>query len=208
MADTEIADIRERMNEAARLDQDLVERGQPASHKLSMLNQVVALLSRTTLRAGILDPDTNILESVRFFLEPLSDGSLPAYNIQRELFTVLNDLPMTKDALIASGIGKVIFFYKKSKRAEPAIKRMATKLMEEWSRPLLQRSDNFQKKQFQTVTFDASRLEELKAVPSVQKKANNTVGPGKKDTNRARPIMGTASYTIVPQVHHVQSRTR
>ena len=47
--------------------------------------------------------EINLLESVGFFLEPLSDGSLPAYNIQRELFAALARLPVNKDSLIASG---------------------------------------------------------------------------------------------------------
>ena len=208
MADTEIQEMRDKMIKAAEADQELVTNGKPASQKLSMLPHVVALLSRNSSTSAILDPDNNILEAVRFFLEPLLDGSLPAYNIQRELFVALSKLPMTKEALISSGIGKVIYFYKKSKRAEPYIKRQATKLMEEWSRPLLQRSDDYAKKQFKSAQFDPSRLEELRAVPAVQKKATNTVGPGKKDTNRARPIMGTASYTIVPKVPMVSSRQR
>lgn len=208
MADAEIADMRDKMIKAAEADQELVQQGLPASHKLKMLPQVIALLSRENSKNAILDPDNNILEAVRFFLEPLFDGSLPAYNIQRELFGALDKIEMTKDALIASGIGKVIYFYKKSKRAEPKIQQKAEKFMQQWTAPLLSKSDDYRKKQFQSVAFDPARLDELKAVAAVQKKPGNNVGPGKKDTNRARPIVGTASYTIVPQVHHVPTRTR
>lgn len=208
MADQEIEDMRNRMTKAAMDDGDLVRQGLPASHKLSMLPQVVALLSRNQYTSAILDPEMNLLEAVRFFLEPLTDGSLPAYNIQRELFGALAKLPMTKEALISSGIGKVIVFYKKSKRAEPAIKRQATKLMEEWSRPLLQRSDDYTKKQFQSVHYDPTMAARAKGPSTVTKKVADAVGPGKKDNNRARPVQGTMSYSIVPQVQHVPSRTR
>lgn len=208
MADQEIEDMRNRMTKAAEEDSELVGQGLPAAQKLKMLPQVVALLSRNQVQSNILDPDTNLLEAVRFFLEPLSDGSLPAYNIQRELFAALTKLPMTKDALIASGIGKVIVFYKKSKRSEPAIKRQATKLMEEWSRPLLQRSDDYSKKRFQTVAYNPNTRREVQPTTAVQRKAANAVGPGKKDTNRARPMHGTMSYSIVPEVNHVSNRTR
>lgn len=208
MADEEIAEMRNRMTKAAEEDGELVRQGLPASQKLKMLPQVVALLNRGHITSSILDPETNLLEAVRFFLEPLTDGSLPAYNIQRELFASLSKLPMTKDALISSGIGKVIVFYRKSKRTEPIIKRQATKLMEEWSRPLLQRSDDYSKKRFQKVAYDPSVKRDVQAAPAVQRKAADTVGPGKKDNNRARPIHGTMSYSIVPSVTHVPSRPR
>jgi transcription factor SPN1 len=208
MADAEIEDMRNRMTKAASEDSELVNSGLPASAKLKMLPQVVALLNRNQVQGNILDPDTNLLEAVRFFLEPLQDGSLPAYNIQRELFAALTKLPMTKDALIASGIGKVIVFYKKSKRSEPAIKRQATKLMEEWSRPLLQRSDDYSKKRFQTVAYNPNARRDAPVTTTVQRKVASAVGPGKKDTNRARPVQGTMSYSIVPAVNHVPTRLR
>lgn len=107
-----------------------------------MLPEVVHLLNWNTLVQFILDPQTRLLEAVRFLLEPLSDGSLPAYNIQRELFAALAKLPMNKETLISSGVDKVMLFYRKSKRADPAIKRQATKLMEQWLRLVLQRTDD------------------------------------------------------------------
>src|ERR1700742_1642435 len=98
-ADAEIEDLRNRMVTAAETDGELVRKGQPAAQKLKMLPEVVSLLNRNTYVQSILDPEMNLLEAVRFFLEPLTDGSLPAYNIQRELFAALAKLPMNKDAL-------------------------------------------------------------------------------------------------------------
>lgn len=200
MADEEIRDLADRMRNAAQADADAVMNGQPASAKLRMLPEVLNLLNRNTYVQAITDPDSNILESVRFFLEPLSDGSLPAYNIQRELFAALAKLPMKKETLIASGIGKVIFFYKKSKRPEPAIKRQATKLMEEWSRPILQRSDDYTKRVWETVEYDptAVRRDEARDVVPVPK-AKEGLAPGQKVSNRARILPGVSSYTIVPK---------
>jgi len=114
--------------------------------KLQLLPEVIALLGRNTLREQLVDPDTNLLEAVRFFLEPLNDGSLPAYNIQRELFAALAKLPITKDVLIASGIGKVTLFYTKSNKPELVIKRQAERLLGEWTRPILKRTDDYRKK--------------------------------------------------------------
>ena len=208
MADQEIEDMRNRMNKAAETDGQLVENHLPASEKLKLLPEVIALMNRNTYVQALLDPETNLLEAVRFFLEPLPDGSLPAYNIQRELFAILSMLPMTKEALIASGIGKVIYFYKKSKRPELQIKRQANKLMEEWSRPLLGRSEDYTKKNWERAVYDPSKKRrhglDSGAIPV--RKAVVSNAPGQKKSNRAQLLPGATSYTIVPQSVNVMPR--
>lgn len=211
MADEELNDLRNRMVKAAMADGELVAEGKPAYQKLKLLPEVISVLNRNTYQQSLLDPETNFLEPVRFFLEPLTDGSLPAYNIQREIFQALEKLPMTKDALISSGIGKVIFFYRKSKRVDDKIKRQATKLMEEWSRPILQRSDDFTKKNWETVAFDPSQRGQNAAArpaaaPGLVRKQGTNIAPGQKVSNRARMLPGVTSYSIVPQVNTLPRR--
>lgn len=208
MADEEINSLKDRMIKAAMADGELVQEGKPAFQKLKLLPEVVGILNNNTYRQSILDPEMNFLEPVRFFLEPLSDGSLPAFNIQREVFSSLDRLPMTKEALIASGIGKVVFFYRKSKRVDDRIKRQATKLMEEWSRPILQRSDDFSKKTWQTVEYDPTRRPQAAAnkAPQAIRKQGAKMAPGTQVTNRAQRIHGVTSYTIVPQVQQLPRR--
>jgi hypothetical protein len=154
MADQEIEDMRRRMAQAAEADNEGRKRGEPARHKLKLLPEVVALLNKSNLKESIVDPESNILEAVRFFLEPLSDGSLPAYDIQKELFAALGKLPINKDTLVASGIGKVIMFYIKSKRPELIIKRQAERLFTDWTRPILRRTDDYRKKEFAQADYD------------------------------------------------------
>lgn len=154
MADAEIEDMRKRMASAAERDNEGRKVGEPARHKLRLLPEVVALLNKNTLKESIVDPDTNLLEAVRFFLEPLSDGSLPAYDIQKELFAALAKLPINKESLVASGIGKVIIFYCKSPRPELNIKRQAERLFTEWKRPILKRTDDYRKKEFAQADYD------------------------------------------------------
>jgi TFIIS helical bundle-like domain len=146
--------MRNRMRDAAEADTKARANGQPAMHKLKMLPQVISLLNRNTLAHQIVDPDINLLESVKFFLEPLNDGSLPAYNIQRELFAALARLPITKDTLVASGIGKVVLFYTRSTKVEPNIKSQAEKLVTDWMRPILKRTDDFRKREVETARYD------------------------------------------------------
>lgn len=154
MADAEIEHMRKRMTNAAQMDAINRQEGKPAMHKLKLLPEVIMLLNRNQYTSSLVDPEINLLEAVRFFLEPLDDGSMPAYNIQRDLLTAMTKLPIQKDALIASGIGKVVVFYTKSKRTERRIKDMAEKLLAEWTRPILQRSDDYSKRVFREAVFD------------------------------------------------------
>lgn len=154
MADAEIEDMRKRMTHAAQMDAINRQEGKPAMHKLKLLPEVIMLLNRNQYTSALVDPEINLLEAVRFFLEPLDDGAMPAYSIQRDLLTAITKLPINKDALIASGIGKVVVFYTKSKRTERRIKEMAEKLLAEWTRPILQRSDDYSKRVYQEADYD------------------------------------------------------
>lgn len=203
MADTELEEMRRRMAEAAQADTIAREAGKPAMHKLKMLPEVVALLNRNTLQSALVDPDINVLESVRFFLEPLNDGSLPAYNIQRELFACLAKLPITKDALVASGIGKVTHFYTRTNKAEPGIKRQAERLVGEWTRPILKRSDDYRKREFVEADYDPSQAPlrnplgvDKAAKAAAARKAALAIPMA---TNRARVEGGLSTYTVVPR---------
>ncbi|KAG8625606.1 hypothetical protein KVT40_006007 [Elsinoe batatas] len=219
MADTELEDMRRRMAEAAQADTIAREANKPAMHKLKMLPEVVALLNRNTLQSALVDPEINILESVRFFLEPLNDGSLPAYNIQRELFSCLAKLPIGKDALVASGIGKVTHFYTRTPRAEASIKRQAERLVGEWTRPILKRSDDFRKREFVEAEYDpavamrASQMASQSGVGDREAKkaaARKAVLAVPGTQNRARVEGGVGTYTIVPRsdITRVQGGTK
>ncbi|GAM83609.1 hypothetical protein ANO11243_015970 [Dothideomycetidae sp. 11243] len=206
MADNELEDMRRRMAEAAQADTIAREAGKPAMHKLKMLPEVVALLNRNTLQSALIDPEINILESVRFFLEPLNDGSLPAYNIQRELFSCLSKLPVTKDALVASGIGKVTHFYTRTTKAEPSIRRIAERLVGDWTRPILKRSDDYRKREFVEADYDpttagrasqSSQMVPDKAARAAAARKAALAVPMAQ--NRARVEGGVGTYSIVPR---------
>ncbi|KAI9046933.1 hypothetical protein LZ554_009009 [Drepanopeziza brunnea f. sp. 'monogermtubi'] len=213
--DDEIAALKIRMEQACEADNTAREKGQPALNKLKMLPEVVALLNRNTVQHSIVDPDTNFLQSVKFFLEPLNDGSLPAYNIQRDLFAALTKLPIEKEALLSSGIGKVVLYYTKSKKPQIGIKRTAERLLGDWSRPILKRSDDYKKRKVATREFDhqaaalahrpggtqSSQLPASQRIMMSQKeldRARVLAQPGMQST-RARVESGNTSYTIAPK---------
>ncbi|KAJ5450109.1 Transcription factor iws1 [Penicillium daleae] len=206
MADAEIEDMRKRMTHAAQMDAINRQEGKPAMHKLKLLPEVIMLLNRNQYINSLVDPEINLLEAVRFFLEPLDDGSMPAYNIQRDLLTALTKLPIQKDALIASGIGKVVVFYTKSKRTERRIKDMAEKLLAEWTRPILQRSDDYSKRVFQQADFDPTKIVKRTQTPAeivaAEARAREKLPP--RLANRARVDRTNVTYTIVPRQTAVQ----
>jgi transcription factor SPN1 len=191
MADQEIEEMRRRMAAAAEADNEGRKRNEPARHKLKLLPEVAALLNKNSLRETIVDPEVNLLESVRFFLEPLSDGSLPAYDIQKELFASLARLPINKDTLVASGIGKVIMFYIKSKKPELTIKRQAERLFTDWTRPILRRTDDYRKKEFAQADYDPSYVYKS-SMPPVQS-TNSTTG------KQQRPAQPRPAKPNMPQ---------
>ncbi|KAF2755466.1 hypothetical protein EJ05DRAFT_540195 [Pseudovirgaria hyperparasitica] len=209
MADAEIEDMRKRMTDAAANDAEDRKHGRPAMRKLKLLPEVVSLLNKNTLQNSLVDPDLNLLQAVCFFLEPLHDGSLPAYNIQRELFDALGKLPITKDALTASGIGKVVYFYTKTKRAEPGIKRHAEKLVADWTRPILRRNDDYRKKDVAQADYDPTRLpirnsqSNSQAAIAAAARARALAAPAR--SNRARVETEHMSYTIAPRSNVVGS---
>ncbi|KAJ8100870.1 hypothetical protein POJ06DRAFT_267040 [Lipomyces tetrasporus] len=138
MQDDRIVEVRERMRQAAIKDAEAIKDGVPATHKLQMLPEVRDVLQKHSLYDSILD--NNLLESVRLWLEPLPDASLPAYSIQRELFVALEELPIKTVHLRESGIGRVVLFYQKSRKPQLGIKRIADKLVGDWSRPIMGRN--------------------------------------------------------------------
>lgn len=223
-----IADLKVKMETACREDNMAREDDRAAVAKIKLLPEVMTLLNRQNIQHAILDPETNFLQAVKYFLEPLqADGSLPAYNIQREIFTALTRMPVEKEALLSSGIGQVVLFYTKTKRAQPEIKRMAERLMGEWSRPILQRTDDYKKRQIEARYIDPDSLKYRgpgsQPAPSSQQSLAHRPGgisssgkkmssvserlaakraaalePVRANPNRARPAGMPVSYTIAP----------
>ncbi|GAA5873065.1 hypothetical protein JCM8547_000021 [Rhodosporidiobolus lusitaniae] len=139
--DEAVASLRSEMLNAADRDVEENELGRPAVHKLRLLPKVVDLMQKTTLADTIVEG--GMLEAVKRWLEPLSDRSLPALNIQRPLFNLLRTITIETSALKSSGLGKIVYFYTKCKRVDPSIARVANQLVSDWMRPILRRSKAF-----------------------------------------------------------------
>jgi transcription factor SPN1 len=157
--------LKQEMDIAAKKDSEVISKKDEtgisdansiAINKIQLLPRVDEILSKVNLAEVILD--NNLLAEVRQWLEPLPDASLPSYDIQKVLFSALLKLPINTNHLRESGIGKILLFYQKSKRVEPKIKRIADKLISDWTRPIIGASDNYRDKQIHSVDFDSLKF--------------------------------------------------
>ena len=88
--------------------------------------------------------DNNLLDAVRRWLEPLPDRSLPALNIQRELFGVIKKMEFIDSSVLKeSGLGRIVLFYTKCRRVNSDIQRIANDLVMSWARPIIKRSASY-----------------------------------------------------------------
>jgi len=149
--DEMITRMREKMEDAAIQDIKFNSNKQPAIAKLRLLPAVISQLEKSHLHEQFLQND--ILKGMKAWLEPLPDGSLPSLDIQRAMFDMLDRMPVSTQDLTVSGIGRVLPFYSKCSRVIPEIKRAADNLITKWSRPILNRSDNYRTKQYNTVDY-------------------------------------------------------
>ncbi|KAI8326414.1 hypothetical protein GQ54DRAFT_239768, partial [Martensiomyces pterosporus] len=133
--DEMIVDLRKRMRDAAYHDIDDNKDRLPAIHKVAMLSDVVEELGKAHLYEAFLD--NNIVDSLRLWLEPLDDGSLPSLDIQNALLDILKKLPIRRDHLRESGIGKIILFMSKCPRIPERNRRTCEQFVQQWSRMVL-----------------------------------------------------------------------
>ena len=173
MEEEKIRALKESMEQAADKDFDAIKSKQPATNKLAMLPTVEAVLAKPVLHEVILD--NLLLMTLRRWLEPLPDRSLPAYSIQRTLLTALQKLPITKEHLAESGIGKIIIFYRNAPRVEQSIRRIADALWVEWSRPILRKSANFRDRQIATASYHADMALPVLKNPTLEESRRTVV---------------------------------
>ncbi|CAR26217.1 hypothetical protein ZYGR_0H00240 [Zygosaccharomyces rouxii] len=194
--DEKILRLKDEMNVAAQIDVDTLnkrlETGDNsliAMQKVKLLPKVESVLSKAHLADTILD--NNLLQSVRIWLEPLPDGSLPSFEIQKSLFAALEKLPIKTEHLKESGLGRVIIFYTKSKRVEPPLARLADRLIAEWTRPIIGASDNYRDKRILQLEFDAEKMRKKAALDSAKSRKKKS---GKKIT-----AQGSTSQSLYEQ---------
>ncbi|XP_024379704.1 protein IWS1 homolog 1 [Physcomitrium patens] len=137
-----------KLDVAAETDADLNRAQKPAIEKLKMLPELWTVLQKRQLQMEFLD--RGVLSSLKNWLEPLPDGSLPNMNIRTTLLKLLTDLPIDvemferREQLKKSGLGKVVMFLSRLPEETPANKKLARDLVDKWSRPIFQKSTRYE----------------------------------------------------------------
>ncbi|KXN81303.1 Transcription factor iws1 [Leucoagaricus sp. SymC.cos] len=195
-ADDEVARLREAMLHAA--DEDIRANSEklPAHAKLRLLPEAMETLRKASLAQSMID--NNLLEGVKRWLEPLPDRSLPALNIQRELFSSIRKMEFIDTSVLKeSGLGRIVLFYTKSKRVTPDISRIANELVSTWSRPIIKRSASYRDRVVPVApTSEEQRPEKL-----------NTILARAREQEKYRvrknavqiPMRQLGTYTVAPR---------
>ncbi|KAL6926177.1 hypothetical protein ACO0SA_003856 [Hanseniaspora valbyensis] len=199
-----------------------------AMSKLILLPKVLKILNRIDLHDSLLE--NNILLAIRFWLDPLPDGSLPSYEIQKNLIIILKDfnLPAKNQNgnftkyLKESGIGKLLIFYKKSKKVEFNLKKKVDQLLSDWSRPIIQASDNYKHKKIIKKSYDYKKhqIEQSKKLKQnliktqtenlKRKVINPSAASDTKDEGRTViPVSSVRDYKYAPvsNVHDLEDHS-
>mmetsp|Transcript_13249 Transcript_13249/g.25383 ORF Transcript_13249/g.25383 Transcript_13249/m.25383 type:complete len:465 (+) Transcript_13249:147-1541(+) len=133
-----------KMELAADQDVEANQMSRPAIHKLQMLAEVQEVLEKTHLHEDLLE--AGLLNILKLWLEPLSDGSIPNVNVRTTLLGLLKKLPVNvemfdrREQLKKSGLGKIVMFLYKFPEETLQNKRTAQALVEMWSRPIFELS--------------------------------------------------------------------
>ncbi|CAM6095814.1 unnamed protein product [Calypogeia fissa] len=159
-----------KLDVAAEADADLNRTSKPAIEKLKMLPELLHVLEKRQLQQEFLD--RGVLSSLKNWLEPLPDGSLPNMNIRSALLKLLTDLPIDvevferREQLKKSGLGKVVMFLSRLSEETPVNKKLARDLVDKWSRPIFQKSTRYEDlKQYDDERPPPRRMPVKKPVP-------------------------------------------
>ncbi|KAJ2787011.1 Transcription factor iws1 [Coemansia interrupta] len=208
--DEMIIDLRKRMREAAYRDIDDKKEHLPAIHKLSMLQDVVDELGKTQLYEAFLD--NNIVDSIRLWLEPLDDGSLPSLDIQNAMLGALKRLPIRRDHLRESGIGKIILFMSKCPQIPERNRRICEQFVQQWSRMVMRLSSDFRDRKIREATVDLTqaykhgprKTTEAASIAASKRRApggirvESSSGRGGERSTARIPQRVAADYTVMP----------
>lgn len=123
--------------------------------------------------------DNEVLISVRRWLEPLPNRTLPSPNIRKALLEVLKTIPIETVHLRESGLGRIVNFFGQRLGELDDIRRLANELVANWSRPIIQRSALTTDDSEQHVSVRGSgqilRSESLRSGPGSRRYSGGTV---------------------------------
>ncbi|KAJ3325311.1 Transcription factor iws1 [Boothiomyces sp. JEL0866] len=188
-ADEVIEALLTSMRDAAYNDQELNKNGQPAIAKLKLLQSTMIQLSKAHWFQALLDQ--NVLECIKFWLEPLTDGSLPSLDIQLNMMNLLKKMPIDTHHLRSSKVGRVVMFYTKCDRVAPPVKKLAEELLRTWMRPILGKSNNHKHRKIAEVRYQPRQA-------TSHASYRREVDPNAHESRASLPVKLAADFTVAP----------
>ncbi|ETI47791.1 hypothetical protein F441_08040 [Phytophthora nicotianae CJ01A1] len=163
-----------RMDKAYADDLASIAERRPALEKIKFVDNALHILRKIQFQPMLLDFD--LLTIVKKWIQPLDDGTLPNVGLRTKMLEMVSKMPVFKEHLKRSGLGKVVMMLMKHPQETLENKELCRSLVERWSRAVFNK------------TLDFSKLAELEA-----EKAENEIyrrreraRRQKKSKNKAR----------------------
>mmetsp|Transcript_10706 Transcript_10706/g.22999 ORF Transcript_10706/g.22999 Transcript_10706/m.22999 type:complete len:575 (-) Transcript_10706:230-1954(-) len=132
------------MEEAADADDTSIANKRPAMKRLAMLPKVMEMLAKKDMTRVLLDLD--LLTVCKRWVQPLPNGSLGNVTLRRRIIEAISHMSgengVSAHDLKKSGFGKVVMTLYMHKNETPEMKKLLKAIIEQWSRPIFQKSGN------------------------------------------------------------------
>ena len=133
-----------RMEKAADQDDEAIAQKRPALKKISMINEVCETLARRDMTRPLLDLD--LLAICKRWIQPLPNGTLGNVTVRSRLLSAIalmtGENGITPHDLKRSEFGKAVMVLYMHKSETREMKQQLKGLIDQWSRPIFQKSGN------------------------------------------------------------------
>lgn len=133
-----------KMDQAAEDDEEAVSQKRPALKKIMMIDEVCETLARRDMQRPLLDQDLLII--CKRWVQPLANGQLGNITVRQRLIEAIGLITgengITASDLKRSDFGKVVMSLYMHKSETKAMKKKYRLLIDQWSRPIFQKSGN------------------------------------------------------------------
>jgi transcription factor SPN1 len=188
-----------KMDSAADDDEQAIKAKSPATKKLAMLAEVLDMLARRDMIRLLLDMD--VLASCKRWIQPLPNGQLGNVTVRQRLIEAIGNMTgeqgITSNDLKRSGIGQTVMMLYKHKSETPNMKRDLKKLIEQWSRPIFQKSGNM--KDLEQAHATRRPPQGISAVASMRKappKTEPQTGDGRSNKDNLHSLIASGKTGV------------
>lgn len=188
-----------KMDNAADEDEQSFKAKKPATKKLTILSEVVDMLTRRDMIRLLLDMD--VLASCKRWIQPLPNGQLGNLTVRQRLIEAIGKMTgeqgIISNDLKRSGIGQTVMMLYKHKSETPKMKRELKTLIEQWSRPIFQKSGNMKDLEHAHATRRPPQgISSMASMRKTPTKAENATGDGRGNKDNLQSLIATGKTGV------------